>query len=615
MTTNTPAITPLRVSALTISKGNVRKSKASPEEDAELRAGILAVGVLNALLVKHAGHNSTGADRYVVVAGGRRLAALEHLIKEKKLPADQQVSCIILDPDADEGAIGLIENGQRAGMHPIDEYEAYHDLHFKQHMTVADIAAQHGKSQLEVKKRLALGGVHPDIRAECRAGKIDVDHLEYYAATNNQEKQLKVYKSLKKQGSHNWGYKIREAFEDDSYCSDDDIVKFIGVDLYKEQGGACDEDLFTKDNDGTALRLLDKKLVEQLALAKLEAAALKHGKGWKWVKAELEFSLYQMPYSRIYAEKGGFTDKQKEQSGVVVTIKHGGHVEVHKGLVRKGDESAAKSASKGGKAGKDKAKVGAAGYSQAVKDDLDYHKLAATKLALLDLADPALLVSAMHFAICSAVFEDDRFADATGMSMQCEPGAVFLSTSGREIEAHLDEKLEAHLSKLSLAWREQPTAAMQFQAFLKLPDLDQARQAAFCAARMMTSSDMDHNPGPDLMLKELGANLANYWRPTASTFFSRVPQGERLRIAAVVLGEKEAPAELKKMKSAALSKYLEDKVREMPAEKCWLPDGFEIQEPKPPKGKAKAKGKAPAKEKRSAASRAAALEQEDDGDD
>ncbi|HEY0963413.1 MAG TPA: ParB/RepB/Spo0J family partition protein [Pseudomonadales bacterium] len=606
-------ITYLPVKELTTSADNVRKSKATPEEDAELRAGIKAVGVLNPLLVKE---NAKGKS--VVVAGGRRLAALQQLIKEKTLPADYAAPCIILDPEADAVAIGLIENGQRAGMHPIDEFEAYHELHFKKHLTVDDIAAQHGKTPLEVKKRLALGGVHPDIRADCRSGALNIDVLDCYATTTDQQKQLKIYQTLKKQKQHNWRHYVVQAFAAESYSTKDDIVKFIGIETYKDAGGAIDEDLFAEDSGGVELRLLDCKLVESLALTKLEAAAIKHGKGWKWAKAELEFSLYNMPYSRIHAEKGGFTAQQKQESGIVVTIQYGGRLEVHKGLVRKEDERAAKSATKKAKAAKAGAAVsGALGdepaYSAALKHDLADHKLAATKLALLDLADPALLVSAMHFAICNSVLNQDDYEGAIGMAMECKPTQIFMTPVGRSIENDLEEMLEKHRADLLLDWLDEPTTAAQFRAFLKLSDGEQRLQVAYCAALMLKHTNIDTNPGPDMMLAMVGANLANYWRPTADNFFSRIPQAERLRIVANVLCENEAPAAQKKMKAAELSKYLEDKVAAMPAADRWMPEGFDIQEPTA--AATKLPGKKVKRSAASAAAAAAALADDDEEDD
>ena len=59
---------------LTLSAANVRKASADPEDDKELQASILSLGLLESLLVVPGGD-----DTFAVVAGGRRLAALQRL--------------------------------------------------------------------------------------------------------------------------------------------------------------------------------------------------------------------------------------------------------------------------------------------------------------------------------------------------------------------------------------------------------------------------------------------------------------------------------------------------------------------------------------------------------
>jgi hypothetical protein len=70
---------------LTRSNLNVRKTRGEPIED--LASSILAHGLLQNLAVtKQVGGKGKATDKYEVIAGGRRLAALLKLAKEKKLP-------------------------------------------------------------------------------------------------------------------------------------------------------------------------------------------------------------------------------------------------------------------------------------------------------------------------------------------------------------------------------------------------------------------------------------------------------------------------------------------------------------------------------------------------
>ena len=69
---------PLR--RLTLSAANVRTARADPEDDKELQESILSLGVLESLLVV-----PNGDDNFEVVAGGRRLAALQRLAEAGKI--------------------------------------------------------------------------------------------------------------------------------------------------------------------------------------------------------------------------------------------------------------------------------------------------------------------------------------------------------------------------------------------------------------------------------------------------------------------------------------------------------------------------------------------------
>ena len=66
---------------LTLSAANVRTASADPEDDKELQASILSLGVLESLLVV-----PNGDDTFAVVAGGRRLAALQRLAEAGEIP-------------------------------------------------------------------------------------------------------------------------------------------------------------------------------------------------------------------------------------------------------------------------------------------------------------------------------------------------------------------------------------------------------------------------------------------------------------------------------------------------------------------------------------------------
>src|ERR1017187_9676698 len=103
--------------------GNVRKTAGADTALAELAASIAAHGLLQSLVVRKGRR-----DTYAVVAGGRRLAALQSLAESGKISADYAVPCHVIADDADATEISLAENAIREQMHTAEQFEALSDL-------------------------------------------------------------------------------------------------------------------------------------------------------------------------------------------------------------------------------------------------------------------------------------------------------------------------------------------------------------------------------------------------------------------------------------------------------------------------------------------------------
>ena len=151
------------------SAANVRKTGALTGIE-ELAASIKAHGLLQNLHVQAA-----SGGKYEVVAGGRRLAALMRLAKQKALPKSFEVPCQVMDG---EGAseISLAENIMRLPMHPADQYDAFKQL-ADQGKGPQEIAARFGCAVSTVKQRLRLGSVSPRLIEAYRKDEIDLDQL------------------------------------------------------------------------------------------------------------------------------------------------------------------------------------------------------------------------------------------------------------------------------------------------------------------------------------------------------------------------------------------------------------------------------------------------------
>jgi ParB family chromosome partitioning protein len=163
---------------LVLSQSNVRRVKAGVSIE-DLSASIARRGLIQSLSVfpvVDAEGNETGM--FEVPAGGRRFRALELLVKQKRLAKVAPVPCVVRDRD---GAIlpeevSLAENIERAALHQLDQFRAFHDMLIKG-MTEEEIAAAFFVPVNVVKQRLRLATVSsnaraslaPPIRSGCRA--------------------------------------------------------------------------------------------------------------------------------------------------------------------------------------------------------------------------------------------------------------------------------------------------------------------------------------------------------------------------------------------------------------------------------------------------------------
>src|SRR5688572_31575517 len=100
--------TTIALNKLVAWQGNVRKTNAN-EGIEELAASITAHGLLQSLVVRPAGKGAK-RGKYAVVAGQRRLLALQSLAKAKAIAADTEIPCVIAAGDLDATELSLAEN-------------------------------------------------------------------------------------------------------------------------------------------------------------------------------------------------------------------------------------------------------------------------------------------------------------------------------------------------------------------------------------------------------------------------------------------------------------------------------------------------------------------------
>lgn len=284
----------LRLSAL-----NARKVR-DPETIPVLAATIVSSGgLLNPLAVVAEKKRGSKAEAFGVVAGGRRLAALQYLAEHGTIQADEPISCRVVEL-SDAAGVSLVENVTQEAMHPADQLEAFKKLQ-DEGKTIGQIAAAFGVSALTVERRLKLANLAPEFIELFRDNKIEQAQLQALALTDNQEDQRRVWQALPPYERS--AYRIGHMLTQEEVSGTSRAARLVGVEAYRAAGGTIRTDLFAEDGDGVYFQ--DAVLLEKLASEKLEAAAeALRADGWKWVEARNTFERHERgQFSQLSAKR------------------------------------------------------------------------------------------------------------------------------------------------------------------------------------------------------------------------------------------------------------------------------------------------------------------------
>ena len=296
-----PRIREIPLSRLSLAPENVRKTPPDPRADAELKASIAALGLLENLVVRAdpgsgepapapepggQAPDEDGGDRYAVVAGGRRLKAMQALVEDKVFDADHPVPCQVRTGDAQPGEVSLAENVMRVAMHPADQVVAFSDL-ARAGQSVSAIAARFGASERVVEQRLRLGNAAPELLDAYRADEIDLEVLKAFAVTADRERQMAVWEQVSAQGYRPAAWQVKRLLTEERVPGASAIARFVGVEAYEAAGGQVLRDLFAHD-DESGVWFEDPVLLEKLATDRLQAAVDELATRWKWAVAMIE---------------------------------------------------------------------------------------------------------------------------------------------------------------------------------------------------------------------------------------------------------------------------------------------------------------------------------------
>lgn len=270
---------------LVLSQSNVRRVKAGVSVE-ELAESIARCGLIQSLHVRPV-LDADGAETgmFEVPAGGRRYRALELLAKQKRLARTSSVPCVVGDANSgiliDE--VSLVENIERAPLHPLDQFRAFQALRDKG-MTEEAIAAAFFVGVNVVKQRLRLAAVSPNLHEVYADDGMTLEQLMAFTVSEEHARQEQVWDAIR----DSWQkepWQIRRMLTETTVRASDKRALFVGLAAYEAAGGIVLRDLFQSDDGGW---LQDVGLLDRLVAEKLRAEADQiAAEGWKWVEASL----------------------------------------------------------------------------------------------------------------------------------------------------------------------------------------------------------------------------------------------------------------------------------------------------------------------------------------
>ncbi len=270
----------IALSKLAVSPQNIRRTDRKVDIDA-LAASIKSLGLLQNLSVTRG-----QGDRFTVVAGGRRLAALKALAKQGFLARDYAVPCHILDEEAGLES-SLAENVHRVAADAMDEVEAFAALQH-QGLDAQAIAQRFGCTIRHVDQRLALAALSPKLKAAYRKGALSLDAARAFCIEHDPSRQEGVFKMLRKPVTD--AGNVRAHLTHGRMRGTDKLARFVGLDAYEAAGGSLTRDLFVESETYVD----DPALLTRMSNAKLEAFREDLlAKGWGWVNVNLGHGRFE----------------------------------------------------------------------------------------------------------------------------------------------------------------------------------------------------------------------------------------------------------------------------------------------------------------------------------
>lgn len=412
---------------LVLSKLNPRQN-VSNEEIAELAESIK---ICNGLIQNLSGFQVKKGDKVQIVAGGRRLRALQFLAANGGF-GPYPVPVAITDREDIAKVWAVAENTARKDLNPVDEIIAFRAMSMEG-KSIAQIAAIFATTEQTVYKRLALAAL-PDAAMEAiRDGSVSLSFARILTIAKDETLILEAVERIKNRGFFN-EYSLKNFVLPQAISDGDHRILAIGEEAYVAAGGQITHDLFEDEKHYTDIELIDRLVSEKLAS---DAADLVKS-GWNWAEVPSEelysWEIEKHAAARVYPIEGVFTDdeadeyerlseleegegiddagvqklrdleiiqkgdyspEQRNLSGCFVQLSRDGSVEVFGGIVSPEDVAAAVEAGLVVKP-REKVKADPLAMSQALCNDLTRARTTGFQTGFLDKTDLLLDLLAYH---------------------------------------------------------------------------------------------------------------------------------------------------------------------------------------------------------------------------
>lgn len=482
-----PQLLNIRLSALSISKLNMRHGRKAPDVS-DILPSIREKGLRQTLLVRREG------DGYGIVAGRRRYFALCEIAKETG--TDPLVPCAVMADGDAASAIeaSLIENVARLPATEMEQFTAFRKLHHEGR-TVEEIAETFGVTEMSVRRVLALAGLSAPVRKLYADEEIDRETIRALtlATPAQQAEWLKLWRSG---GNAPTGRDCRAWVTGGAAITTDRAL--FDLDAYP---GAVTADLF----GGGAVFADAGAFWDAQSAAMAERVESYRQRGWTDVVVLERGAMFRCwEYVRTPKKKGG---------KVIVEQRHNGAVTFHEGWLKASEARRAKAAPAGG--GEVAGKAIRPEMSGPMADYISLHRHAAAQASLIRHPAIALRLMAAH-TLCGSVLWNVR-SHTPGTVKEATLASVAGGSAAAELNVARDD-MEALFEAQSAPVPRRSGGAYHlcetFAALLALPDAEVMQVTALAMAQTLDSGGV----AVEAVLHACGTDLQACWPPDEAFF-------------------------------------------------------------------------------------------------